>query len=120
MSFKSTCRQVGEVTVLDLEGRMVLGGGSGDFRDSIRKLMADGKDKILINLAEVSYIDSSGLGELVAAYVSITNARGQVKLENMQNKIQDLLQLTKLNSVFETFTDEARALRSFRASAATA
>jgi anti-sigma B factor antagonist len=120
MSFKSTVRNVGDVTVLDLEGRIVLGQGSGELRNSIKELLAAGKDKILINLAGVNYIDSSGLGELVAAYGSVMNARGQVKLENVQTKVRDLLQITKLNSVFETFTEEAKAVSSFRAAAATA
>jgi len=120
MSFNSTVRRVGDVTVLDLEGRIVLGQGSGELRNSIKNLVAAGNDKILINLAGISYIDSSGLGELVAAYASVTGARGQIKLENVQTKVHDLLQITKLNSVFETFTDEAMAVMSFRAAAATA
>jgi len=120
MSFVSTVRHVADVTVLDLEGRIVLGQGSGELRKSIKNLLAGGHDKILINLAGVSYIDSSGLGELVAAYASVMGARRQIKLENVQTKVHDLLQIVKLNSVFETFTDEAAAIRSFRPAAATA
>jgi len=120
MSFVSTIRRVGDVTVLDLEGRIVLGQGSGELRNSVKNLLAAGNDKILINLAGVSYIDSSGLGELVAAYASVTCACRQIKLENVQTKVRDLLQIAKLNSVFETFTDEAMAIRSFRPAVATA
>lgn len=118
MSFNATVRRVGDVSVLDLEGRLVLGQGSGELRASIKNVLAAGSNKILINLAGVSYIDSSGLGELVSAYASVSGARGQIKLENVQTKVLDLLQITKLNSVFETFTDEATAISSFRAAAA--
>ena len=119
MSFVSTIRRVGDVTVLDLEGRIVLGEGSGELRNSVKNLLAAGNDKILINLAGISYLDSSGLGELVAAYASITQARKQIKLENLQTKVRDLLQIAKLSSVFETYTDEAAAIRSFSPAGAT-
>jgi len=119
VSFVSTIRRVGDVTVLDLEGRIVLGEGSGELRNSVKNLLAAGNDKILINLAGISYLDSSGLGELVAAYASITQARKQIKLENLQTKVRDLLQIVKLSSVFETYTDEAAAIRSFSPAGAT-
>ena len=118
MSFNLTVRSEGDVSILDLEGRLVLGEGSGELRNGIKSLLAAGNKKILINLSRVSYIDSSGLGELVSAYASVSGAGGQIKLENVQTKVLDLLQITKLNSVFETFPDEGTALKSFRAAAA--
>lgn len=119
MACKVTVRQVGDVTVLDLGGRITLGDGSGTVRETVRDLIGKGQKQILLNLADVSYIDSAGLGELVGAYATMTNQGGQIKLLNAQGKVRDVLQVTKLYTVFESFTDEATALRSFtsRASA---
>jgi anti-sigma B factor antagonist len=107
-------RQVGDVTVVDVEGRITLGEGATTFRDTIRDLANAGKKKLLLNLAEVSYIDSSGIGEMVSAFTSVTNAGGQVKLLNLTKRVKDLLQITKLYTVFEVFDDEATAVRSFQ------
>jgi anti-sigma B factor antagonist len=90
-----------------------LGEASSTFRDTIRELVSKGEKKLLLNLAEVSYIDSSGIGELVSAYTTVTNQGGQLKLLNLTKRIQDLLQITKLYTVFEVFDDEAKAVRSF-------
>jgi anti-sigma B factor antagonist len=113
VSVKLTNRQVGDVTVLDATGRITLGEGSSTFRDSLRDLTARGHKKLLLNLADVTYIDSSGIGELVSAFTSVTNQGGQVKLLNLTKRVKDLLQITKLYTVFEVFDDEAAAVRSF-------
>jgi anti-sigma B factor antagonist len=108
-----TTRQVGDVTVIDAEGRITLGEGSSAFRDAIRDLTAKGNKKMLLNLADVTYIDSSGIGELVSAFTSVTNQNGQLKLLNLTKRVKDLLQITKLYTVFEVFDDEAAAVRSY-------
>ena len=113
MSVKLTTRQVGDVTVVDASGKITLGEGSSTFRDIIRDMMARGNKKLLINLAEVNYIDSSGIGEMVSGFTSVTNQGGQLKLLNLTKRVQDLLQITKLYTVFEVFDDEAAAVRSF-------
>ena len=113
MSVKLTTRQVGEVTVVDAAGRITLGEGASIFRDTLRDLAGGGKKKLLLNLAEVSYIDSSGIGEMVSGFTTVTNAGGQVKLLNLTKRVKDLLQITKLYTVFEVFDDEAAAVRSF-------
>lgn len=113
MSVKLTPRKVGDVTVIDAVGRITLGEASSTFRDTIRELVSKGEKKLLLNLAEVSYIDSSGIGELVSAYTTVTNQGGQLKLLNLTKRIQDLLQITKLYTVFEVFDNEAAAVRSF-------
>ena len=113
MSVKLNARQVGDVTVLDATGRITLGEGSSAFRDKIKELTVAGNKKILINMADVSYIDSSGIGELVSGFTTVTNSGGSLKLLNLGKRIQDLLQITKLYTVFETFEDEAAAIRSF-------
>lgn len=113
MSVKLTTRQVGDVTVIDAAGRITLGEGSSVFRDTIRDLSAAGNKKILLNLGEVSYIDSSGIGELVSAFTTVTNHGGILKLLNLTKRVQDLLQITKLFTVFEVHEDEATAVRSF-------
>jgi anti-sigma B factor antagonist len=104
---------VGDVTVIDVAGRITLGEGSSNLRDSLRELAAKGNKKILLNLADVSYIDSSGIGELVAGFTTMTNAGGQLKLLNLTKRVQDLLQITKLYTVFEVFDAEASAVHSF-------
>ncbi len=113
MSVKLSPRQVGDVTVVDVSGRITLGEGSSNLRDGIRELAVKGQKKILLNLADVSYIDSSGLGELVAAFTSVTNAGGQLKLLNLTKRVNDLLQITKLYTVFDVFDAETSAVRSF-------
>ena len=119
MACKVSVRQAGDVAVVDLSGRITLGDGSGTVRETVNDLVSKGQKQILLNLKEVTYIDSAGLGELVGAYATITNQGGEIKLLNAQGKVQDVLQVTKLYTVFETFMDEAAALRSFasRASA---
>ena len=96
MSVKLTTRQVGDVTVVDAVGRITLGEGASTFRDSIRDLVASGNKKLLLNLAEISYIDSSGIGELVSGFTTVANQGGTVKLLNLTKRVQDLLQITKL------------------------
>ena len=113
MSVKLTTRQVGDVTVVDAVGRSTLGDGASVFRDTIRDLAAGGNKKLLLNLAEVSYIDSSGIGEMVSGFTTVTNQGGQVKLLNLTKRVKDLLQITKLYTVFEVYEDEAGAVRSF-------
>jgi anti-sigma B factor antagonist len=108
-----TTRQVGDVTVVDAVGRITLGEGASTFRDTIRDLAASGHKKLLLNLAEVTYIDSSGIGELVSGFTTVANQGGSVKLLNLTKRVQDLLQITKLYTVFEVFDDEAKAVRSF-------
>lgn len=113
MSVKLTIRQVGDVTVIDAAGRITLGEGASTFRDSVKDLAAKGNQKLLLNLSDVNYIDSSGIGELVSSFTSVANAGGSLKLLNLTKRVQDLLQITKLYTVFEVFDDEAAALRSF-------
>lgn len=113
MSMKVNTRQVDGVTILDLTGRITLGEGSVTLRDSIRDLIGKGQKDILLNLGDVSYLDSSGLGELVTAYTSVKNAGGELKLLNLTKKVQDLLQITKLYTVFDVKDDEASAVSSF-------
>ena len=113
MSVKLSNRQVGDVTVVDAAGRITLGEGASTLRDTIRDLAAKGNKKLLVNLSEVSYIDSSGIGEMVSSYTTITNHGGQLKLLGLSKRVKDLLQITKLYTVFEVFDDEASAVRSF-------
>jgi anti-sigma B factor antagonist len=113
VSIKLNSRQVGDVTVVDLAGRITLGEGSSTMRDALRDQLAKGNKKILLNLGEVSYIDSSGIGELVSAFTTVTNQGGQLKLLGLNKRIKDLLQITKLYTVFEVHDDESAAVRSF-------
>ncbi|MGP0074751.1 MAG: STAS domain-containing protein [Bryobacteraceae bacterium] len=113
MSVKMSSRQVGDVTVVDATGRITLGEGASVFRDMIRDLAAKGNKKILVNLADVSYIDSSGIGEMVSSFTTVTNHGGQLKLLSLTKRVKDLLQITKLYTVFEVFEDESSAVRSF-------
>lgn len=113
MSVKLSTRQVGDVSVVDAAGRITLGEGSSALRDGIRDLVSKGHKKILLNLAEVSYIDSSGIGELVSAFTTVTNQGGQLKLLSLTKRVKDLLQITKLYTVFDVHEDEAHAIRSF-------
>jgi len=113
VSVKLTSRQVGDVTVIDAAGRVTLGEGASAFRDAIRNFAAKGDKKLLLNLADVSYIDSSGIGEMVSGFTTVTNGGGQLKLVGLSKRVKDLLQITKLYTVFEAFDDEAEAVRSF-------
>ena len=113
MSMKISTRQVDGVTILDLGGRITLGEGSVQLRDSVRDLLAKGQKKILLNLGDVNYIDSSGIGELVSAFTTVKNAGGELKLLNLTKKVHDLLQITKLYTVFDVREDEATAISSF-------
>jgi anti-sigma B factor antagonist len=102
------------VTVLDLGGKITIGEGSVSLRSAIRRLIEEGKKKILLNLAQVSYVDSSGIGELVSSFTTINREGGQLKLLNLTQKIQDLLAITKLLTVFDVYEDEQTALNSFQ------
>ena len=113
MSMKFKTRQVDGVTVLDLNGRITLGEGSVTIRDAVRDVLAKGSSKILLNLGGVDYIDSSGIGELVSAFTTVKNAGGELKLLNLTKKVHDLLQITKLYTVFDVSDDEAAAIASF-------
>ena len=114
MSVNLTTRQVGDVTVVDAVGRITLGEGSSMLREDLRQMIGKGQKKILLNLANVSYIDSSGIGELVSGFTTVTNQGGELKLLNLTKRVHDLLQITKLYTVFEVFEDEAAAVRSFQ------
>jgi anti-sigma B factor antagonist len=106
-------RVVGGVSILDLSGKIVLGEGDVQVKERIRDLLADGQRRILLNLAEVNYIDSAGLGALISSYTTTRRDGGSLKLVNLTKRIQDLLAITKLITVFETFDAEAEALASF-------
>ena len=113
MSVKLNTRQVGEVSVVDVAGRITLGEGSSALRDLLREMVNKGQKKILLNLGDVSYIDSSGIGELVSGFTTVTNSGGELKLLNLNKRVKDLLQITKLYTVFDVHEDEAGAIRSF-------
>jgi anti-sigma B factor antagonist len=117
MSLKANVRRAGDVQIVDLAGRITLGEGSGLLRNAIKELVSSGNRNILVNLKDVTYLDSAGLGELVGSYASVTNAGGNIKLLHPQAKVHDLLQITKLYTVFIAFDDEPEALRSFAAAA---
>ena len=107
-------RQAGDVTILDMDGKITIGDGNVALRSAIRRLIEEGKKKILLNLGGVGYVDSSGIGELVSSYTTIQREGGQLKLLNLTQKIQDLLGITKLLTVFDTYTEEAQALNSYK------
>jgi anti-sigma B factor antagonist len=113
VSVKIDTRKVGDVTVVDVSGRITLGEGSSALRDVLRDLSAQGNKKILLNLSEVSYIDSSGIGELVSGFTSVSNGGGTLKLLGLTKRVKDLLQITKLYTVFDVHDEEAHAIRSF-------
>jgi anti-sigma B factor antagonist len=106
-------RQVGEVTILDLKGKITLNEGDEVLKDKINSLILQNRKRILLNLAEVPYIDSAGLGEIVRTYTTVSRQGGQLKLVNLTKRITDLLMITKLLTVFETFDVEQEALKSF-------
>ena len=107
-------RQAGDVTILDLSGEVRIGGGSVALRDAIRKLVEEDKQKILLNLGGVKYIDSTGIGELIANYTTVSRKGGQLKLLNLTDRVQNLLVITKLLTVFDSYDNEADALKSFQ------
>lgn len=107
-------RQAGDVTVLDMDGKVTIGEGSVALRTAIRRLLEEGKKKILLNLAGVGYIDSSGIGELVSSYTAIGKEGGQLKLLKLTQKLRDLLAITKLLTVFDVYDSEADALNSYK------
>jgi len=106
-------RQAGDVTILDMSGAVRIGEGAIALRDAIRGLADSGKKKILLNLAGVNYVDSSGIGELIANYTTVSRQGGQLKLLNLTDRIQNLLVITKLLTVFDSYEDEGEALKSF-------
>ena len=113
MFLRATHRDAGLVTVVDFSGRITLGDGSALLRKTIRGLLEDQRTKILLNLADVDYIDSSGIGELVSGFTAVKNRGGDLKLLQLTKKVRDLLQITKLFTVFDVYTDESTALSSF-------
>ncbi|HEY3770481.1 MAG TPA: STAS domain-containing protein [Candidatus Angelobacter sp.] len=113
MSMKVSNRQVDGVTIVDMSGRITLGEGSVVLRDSIRDLISKEQKKILLNLGDVTYIDSSGIGELVSAFTAVRREGGELKLLKLTKKVHDLLQITKLYTVFDIKDDEAAAIQSF-------
>ncbi|MDH3493555.1 MAG: STAS domain-containing protein [Acidobacteriota bacterium] len=106
-------RQAGDVTILDMSGKVTIGEGSVALRNTIRRLLGEGKKSILLNLADVGYIDSSGIGELVSSFTAVNKEGGKLKLLSLTQKIQDLLAITKLLTVFDTFDDEGEAVASY-------
>lgn len=110
---KITSREVDHVTLLDISGRIVLGDETDTLRREVRDLIAKGKKKIILNLAEVDYIDSSGVGELVASFTAVRNSGGELKLLRLTQKVHDVLNVTKLYTVFDIKDDEFKAVKSF-------
>jgi anti-sigma B factor antagonist len=106
-------RQVGSVMILDLKGKITLGEGDEALKDKINSLILQGHKKMLLNFGDVPYIDSAGLGEIVRTYTTVSRQGGQLKLVNLTKRITDLLSITKLLTVFETFDNEAEALKSY-------
>lgn len=114
MNLVITTRRLDDVLVLDLSGRITMGEGTLVLRNRIRELLLDGNSKFLLNLADVSYIDSSGLGELVTSFTTVRNQHGHLKLLNLTTRVHDLLQITKLLTVFDVYTSETEAVKSLR------
>jgi anti-sigma B factor antagonist len=113
MSLNINIRETAEAVILDLHGRVTLGEPLTELRDAIRESLSGDQHNILLNLGDVTYIDSSGLGQLIGSYATVTSRGGKLKLLNVQKRVQDLMQVTKLLTVFETYTSETAALRSF-------
>ena len=118
MALKATVRHAGDIAIVDLAGRLML--GESALRDTSKGLIAQGGKMILVNLKDVTAIDSSGLGQMISCYASVSNAGGVIKMLNAQSRVHDLLTVTKLYSVFESFDNEAKALMSFATPAASA
>jgi anti-sigma B factor antagonist len=110
---KISTRKVEDVTLVDIGGQIVLGPETGQLRSMVHDLVSRGEKKIILNLAEVSYIDSSGLGELISSYTTVRNQGGQLKLLNLNKKVQDLLLITKLYTIFDVKENEYLAVKSF-------
>jgi anti-sigma B factor antagonist len=106
-------RRIEGVNIVDLSGRITIGEGTIILKDAVRNLLQRNEEKILLNLADVSYIDSSGIGELVSSFTTVGNQGGKLKLLNLTKKVHDLLSITKLLTVFDVFEDEAKAIQSF-------
>lgn len=117
MALSATVRKVGDVSVVDLNRKITLGENTGVLRDEVRSLLSQGAKKLVFNMADVGYVDSAGLGELVGAYTTAANQGGSLKLLNLQGKMRDLMQVTKLYTVFSVFEDEKTAVTSFGATA---
>lgn len=113
MSLQGTTREIGEIAIVDFSGKITLGEGSAMLRQTIRGLVEKGHRKILINLYDVDYIDSSGIGELVSAFTTVRSASGELKLLNLTRRVHDILQITRLFTVFDVQSDEEAALTSF-------
>jgi anti-sigma B factor antagonist len=113
MAIKVNEREANGVTILDISGRIVLGKETAAFRDSIRERIAQGKKNILLNLSEVPFIDSTGIGELVSAFTAVRREGGDVKLLHLTKRVRDTVEIVKLGSIFELFDDEAAALKAF-------
>ena len=116
VKMQTATRQVGSVTILDISGRITVGEGNVILREIVRDFAEKGQKSIVLNLAEVHYIDSSGIGELVKAHTTIRNQGGQLKLANLNKRVHDLLEMTRLSAVFDIHTDEASAVKSFGSS----
>jgi anti-sigma B factor antagonist len=114
VALQATCRQNGVIAIVDFSGKITLGEGSAVLRKIVRELLESGNRKILLNLADVDYIDSSGIGELVSAYTAVRNADGEMKLLQLTRRVHDILQITRLFTVFDVQSDEETAVRSFR------
>jgi anti-sigma B factor antagonist len=108
-------RKVGTVTVLDLKGKLTLGDGDEALKNKIQGLVGQGQKQILLNFAGVPYVDSSGLGAMIGCYTTVTRAGGSLRLVNLTNRLTDLLSITKLLTVFDTYTTESEAVGSFSA-----
>ena len=108
-------RRVGKVTILDIEGNLRIGEGSAQLQQAIRRLLAEGQNQILLNLGQVAYIDSSGLGEMVAAHVATSKSGGEIKLLHLTQRVRELMTITKLVTVFESYETEAGALERYKA-----
>jgi anti-sigma B factor antagonist len=117
MALTAKTRQIGNVAIVDLNGKITLGESAGVLRDELNALLAMGRKSIIVNMANVSYVDSAGLGELVGKYTTATNQGGSIKLLHLQGKMKDLLQITKLHTIFPIFEDENEAVASFSAGA---
>jgi anti-sigma B factor antagonist len=113
VSLRATPREISGVTVIDMSGRITLGEGSAMLREMVRDLLSKGQKRIVLNLGDVNYIDSSGIGELVSGYTTVKNQGGELKLLHLTKKVHDLLQITKLYTVFDVHNDENSALTSF-------
>jgi len=114
VSMLANVRKVEDVSVIDLSGKITIGEGTLLLRETIRNLMVKNEQKVLLNLADVSYIDSSGIGELVSSFTTYNNQGGKLKLLNLTRKVHDLLSITKLLTVFEVYEDEVKAIQSFQ------